>query len=254
MTTTFGKPVDENDRFLFQRYKAMLRSVHIFNNRIYRLFDECEFVWNGTYYFMVRQGPYENERKTYLVSKYYMMLRTAKHPNALMTLAVAGLHPVHKRACYKQTYLHTSNSNCLTTPEQFRRRRWSKSLRRELCEFAEAEDAQFEEVAARRERSHDRCHEWVNETFDSVGEIIGKPVYRSNGGTPEKYYANTDYRFDLFGTNSPRIRAVSDRKQISLKIGRVRLNDDEFNVLIQALGEVRRLRHERIEKEAAHGN
>ena len=254
MSITFGKPVDDNDLFLFRRYKGMLRAMHSFNNRIHRLFDECEFVWNGNFYFLVRQGPYEGERKTYLVSKYYMMLKTAKHPNALMTLAVAGLHPVHKRGIYKQTYLHTSNSNCISTPAPFQGRRWCKSLRRELCKFAEQKDAEFEAEADRRERNYDRCHEWVNEKFDMVGEVMGEPVYLSGKPFPKEYQTDRDYHFDLFGANCPRIRAVGARKQISLKIGSVRLNDDEFDVLIQALGEIRRLRHERIEKEAAHGN
>lgn len=232
-----------HDYELLSKIRRMLRRETL-NTRTARYAEEVKLLWTNKDYVLVKTGPWSGCSSVYLYSRQRLLCLIGNpYKNAMVEIALASIDPLHNT--WQKNYrrkLWEQSDHVLAYP-QFSKRRWSKTLLKEMIAYAEklsadlpqAMEAERELRRAKRQHIRDTC----NRVKDLGLEVM--PV----GETPDK-----DFVTKVDGWGNIRFTPLGGG-QIKLYIGRSRVvSNQEFMIFMEAMSKIDSLR----KKEALDAN
>ena len=247
----------KKDQDLLVFYRKILAGQHNYGKKPTNLWKKAELLWAGEHYILVREGLYEGQRRTVLLNRESLLLRRGnpdKHP--LIALALAVIHPVHKTHPRREVLLHSSRLDDTTGHELFNGLRWSKRLLCDLIFLSKTKDMAFKEDE----------ESWIAK-FEDTNAFSNRVLDRFEQGTDKKLYGPTeqdgyqrppDNMYQTDSTAGPTgpfngqvtIRPIGCSRTVRLVFrSTMNFNEEEFEVFVDALAEIKRMREER--KQAA---
>ncbi len=246
---------NEMDVLLLDHWKDRLRRLYTgchSGRNPEALWYMTELLWAGKHYLLVRQGPYQGERDTMLLNREALLLDRGNRwdDNAMIELALASIHPVHRREEILSAALHVSRTKSKRGHEPFVGKRWSKKLVRELIAFVEIKDVEFPEKEAEWIRAFDIQSGFAEEVAtyatDAFDGDVEYPIEKDGVRFPinKRYEASIDGRRSGEFMFTPRATG-----RVSCRLQTTSFSKDEFKLLIDSMEQIRESRFKAQEME-----
>lgn len=236
------------DQILFDSIKERMTDGN-YKTRKSNYITQTELLWSGQHYLLVRTGPKVDAgkavRKVTLWSREYLLLRRKdRHVNAMIALALAAIEPVHHEwRSNRCRLLHKTDGN---GHARFRGKKFSKSVLSDMVAFCEEEERTFFEREVAESNKLDEANKFSQAAvrfvecagFKIAGTIEKRDVARPAG---ERYEA-TPEGFAFGGFEFTPNSSV----EVEVEIQNLDLDATEFEILVEALGKIQRLKRARM--------
>jgi hypothetical protein len=238
-----------HDQILFDFIKERMAEGS-FADRKKNYVKQTKLLWSGQHYLLVRTGPKSDGdeviRKVVLWSREYLLLkRKDQSDNAMMTIALAALDPVHHVwRSNRSRVLHVTGR--LSGHERFRGKKLTKSVLADMIAFCEDEDRTFFEREAAESNRVNEANKFAQDAvrlvqsagFKIVGAVEENGVPRPAGA---RYGATTDGSTESCFDFKP-----NSSVDVNVDISDLEVDSTEFEILVEALGKIQKLKRARL--------